>query len=143
MNNKEIDRLTDQRFISAKQAQMIQPEVIHSFLRTPLGQKISQSDRLIREFKFSILVDGGQYDPACAGEEILLQGVVDCALIEDDGIILIDFKTDRVTEETVDAVARRYRDQVQTYADALHRIYETDVKEAYLYFFQINRFVRV
>ena len=140
---REIDRLTRQRFITGQQAQLIRPELIHNFLHTPLGRKIAQSDQLIREFKFSILIDGGQYDPACAGEEILLQGVVDCALVEADGIILIDFKTDRVTEETVDIVAQRYRSQVQTYADALHRIYETDVKEAYLYFFRINRFVRV
>ena len=140
---REIDRLTRQRFITGQQAQLIRPELIHNFLHTPLGQKIAQSDQLIREFKFSILIDGGQYDPACAGEEILLQGVVDCALVEADGIILIDFKTDRVTEETVDIVAQRYRSQVQTYADALHLIYETDVKEAYLYFFRINRFVRV
>ena len=139
----EIARLTEKRFISVQQAQLIRPELIHNFLRTPLGQRIAMSDRLIREFKFSILVDGGQYDSACTGEEILLQGVVDCAMIEDDGITLIDFKTDRVTEETIDEVVERYRTQVQTYADALQRIYETDVKEAFLYFFQLNRFVRV
>ena len=139
----EIDRLAQQRFITQAQAEMIRPELIHSFLQTPLGRRISQSSQVIREFKFSILVDGAQYDPACAGEEILLQGVVDCAIVEEDGIILVDFKTDRVTEETVDAVASGYRRQVQTYADALHRIYQTPVKEAYLYFFHLNRFVRV
>ena len=140
---REIHRLEQQRFLSADQAKMIQPELIHNFLCTPLGQKVSQSDQLIREFKFSILIDGAEYDPACAGEKILLQGVVDCALVEEDGIILIDFKTDHVTDETVDAVASSYGQQVRTYADALHRIYEKDVKEAYLYFFRLNRFVRV
>ncbi len=140
---EEIRRLVQQRFISADQAGMIQPEMIHSFLSTPLGRKIAQSDQVIREFKFSILVDGAQHDPACAGEEILLQGVVDCALIEEDGIILVDFKTDYVTEETINAVVSGYRHQVQTYADALHSIYDQEVKKAYLYFFHMNRFVEV
>jgi ATP-dependent helicase/nuclease subunit A len=140
---REIHRLEQQRFLSADQAKMIQPELIHNFLCTPLGQKVSKCEQLIREFKFSILIDGAEYDPACADEKILLQGVVDCALVEEDGIILIDFKTDYVTEETVDTVSSSYRQQVQTYADALHRIYEKNVKEAYLYFFRLNRFVRV
>ena len=140
---QEICRLVRQRFISAQQADMVQPELVHSFLSTPLGQKIAQSEQVIREFKFSILVDGAQYDPACAGEEILLQGVVDCAIVDDDGIVLVDFKTDYVTEETIDAVASGYRQQVQTYADALRSIYQKEVKEAYLYFFRLNRFVCV
>ena len=139
----ELRRLVEQRFISQKQAEMIRPEMISNFLRTPLGERIAMSDHVIREFKFSILVDGGQYDPDCTGEEILLQGVVDCALIEDDGIILLDFKTDRVTDDTVDAVAAGYRQQVKTYADALRRIYGKRVKEAYLYFFQLDRFVSI
>ena len=99
--------------------------------------------KYIREFKFSILENADAYGEGLGGEQILLQGVVDCALVEEDGIILIDFKTDHVTEETVDSVASSYGQQVQTYADALHRIYEQDVKEAYLYFFRLNRFVRV
>ena len=37
----------------------------------------------------------------------------------------------------------RYRMQVQTYADALSRIYQKPVKASYLYFFRLNRFVSV
>ena len=74
---------------------------------------------------------------------MLLQGVVDCALIEADGITIIDFKTDFVTEETLTDLVDRYRMQVQTYADALSRIYQKPVKESYLYFFRLNRFVSV
>ena len=83
------------------------------------------------------------FDPALRGEKILLQGVVDCALVEEDGITVVDFKTDRVTEETLDAAARRYAPQVQTYAEALSRIYEMQVKGKYLYFFRLNRFVEI
>ena len=54
-----------------------------------------------------------------------------------------DFKTDHVTESTVAAAAERYRLQVQTYAEALSRIYEMPVKAKYLYFFQLGRFVEV
>ena len=33
---------------------------------------------------------------SAAGEEILLQGVVDCCLEEEDGLVVIDYKTDRL-----------------------------------------------
>ena len=69
---------------------------------------------------------------------MLLQGVVDCAILEEDGITVLDFKTDRVTKETVASTANRYRPQLETYAEALSRIYERPVKEKYLYFFHLG-----
>ena len=81
------------------------------------------------------------YDPMLSGEQLLLQGVVDCALIEEDGITIIDFKTDRVTEETLPSRVEMYRHQVQAYAGAMERIYQRPVKQAVLYFFALNRFV--
>ena len=63
--------------------------------------------------------------------------------LEKDGIIVLDFKTDHVTESTVAGAAEHYRLQVQTYAEALSRIYEMPVKAKYLYFFQLERFVEV
>ena len=71
---------------------------------------------------------------------MLLQGGVDCALLEPDGITVVDFKTDYVTEETLSGVVERYRPQLETYAHALSRIYQTKVKAACLYFFHLNRF---
>ena len=85
--------------------------------------------------------DGTHYGDGLEGEQVLLQGVVDCALLEPDGITIIDFKTDRVTEETVAAAAERYSLQVRTYADALSRIYEMPVKGKMLYFFSLDAFV--
>ena len=85
--------------------------------------------------------DGTHYGDGLEGEQVLLQGVVDCALLEPDGITIIDFKTDRVTEATVSAAAERYSLQVQTYADALSRIYEMPVKGKMLYFFSLDAFV--
>ena len=95
----------------------------------------------LREFKFSILDDGIHYDTSLHGEQVLLQGVVDCALLEPDGITVVDFKTDYVTEETISQIISRYRPQVQTYADALQRIYEQQVKARYLYLFHLDRLV--
>lgn len=137
----ELDRLVSSHLLTGQQRQMIDPAMLERFFRSELGSRLCRPGaNLIREFKFSILDDGAAYDPECAGEQVLLQGVVDCALVEDDGIILLDFKTDRVTPETLSKVAEDYRLQLETYASALKRIYRKPVMEKYLYFFRMNCF---
>ncbi len=138
--SKEIDRLVCEQFITQEQGKLIDRSMIAKFFNTSVGRKLREGNRVIREFKFSILDDAGQYGENLEGEKVLLQGVVDCALIEDDGITVLDFKTDYVTPDTVDTVTERYRPQVETYANALCRIYQLPVKAKALYYFQIGDF---
>ncbi|MBE6959656.1 MAG: helicase-exonuclease AddAB subunit AddA [Ruminococcaceae bacterium] len=138
---EEIRRLVNQRFITDEQAQLVDETAIADFFKTELGQKLRLSPNVLREFKFSILDNGENFSPSLQGEKILLQGVVDCALIEDDGITVVDFKTDKVTESTLQERAEQYRPQVLAYADALSRIYQKPIKQTLLYFFHIGQFV--
>ena len=137
----EIDRLVSVGFICAQQAQLVRPEKVAAFFASKLGQTLRSSQNVLREFKFSILDDAGRYVSGICDEQILLQGVVDCALVEDDGITVVDFKTDRVSIDTLSTVTERYRMQVEIYAQALCRIFELPVKAKALYFFAIDDFV--
>ena len=137
---KEIARLVAERFITPEQGELADARRIAKFFESDLGRKLQTGNCVLREFKFSILDDAEKYGKGLAGEEVLLQGVVDCALIEDDGITIVDFKTDRVTEETVSSAAMGYADQVNTYAEALSRIYRLPIKAKLLYFFNLDRF---
>ena len=56
---------------------------------------------------------------------------------------MLDFKTDRVTPDTLPQAVDRYRTQVQTYKEALERIYEKKVKKALLYIFHLDQFVEL
>ncbi len=136
----ELERLVSRGLISPEQRDLVNGEAIARFFETDIGRKLRGGTAYLREYKFSILDDGSCYGPGLEGESVLLQGVVDCALMEADGITVVDFKTDYVTEETLDAVVARYRPQVETYAQALARIFQTNVKESRLYFFHLNRF---
>ena len=133
---KEIERLTQEGYITKEQADMVNPEKIVRFFHTQIGQKMIAGKKVLREFKFSILDDAGQYAPGVDGEQVLLQGVVDCALIDEDGITVIDFKTDRVSLDRTSEAAQHYRPQVEAYAKALKRMYQMPVKSVILYFFE-------
>lgn len=139
----EIDRLVLNGFLTQEQADSVNQKKLLTFFTSEIGKKLVSGIPYIREFKFSLLDSAVKYDYALTGDDVLLQGVVDCALLEDDGITVIDFKTDYVTEENLPAVILRYRTQVETYAEAIHRIYECPIKERYLYFFHLDRFVSI
>ena len=140
---QELDRLVKEQFLLPEQAAMVNAAQIAEFFQTELGCRLRRSKEVLREFKFSVLDDGSNYAGELAGEKILLQGVVDCALLEPDGITVVDFKTDAVTEATLDTAVQRYRPQVQAYADALERIFQKPVKQALLYFFRLSTFVPI
>ena len=139
----QIQELVDKGFVTKEAADMADRKRIADFFATPIGCKLRSGVQLVREFKFSILDDAENYGDGLSGEKVLLQGVVDCAMIEEDGITIIDFKTDYVTEETLPELTEHYSLQVQTYAQAMSRIYQKNVKESCLYFFRLNRFVSV
>lgn len=141
--DRELSRLIRENRITEAQKDLADKESILAFFQTPLGKTLQTHPKVLREFKFSVLDGAEKYYPDAAGEQILLQGVVDCAMIDGDGITVLDFKTDRVTDETLPAICANYKPQVQTYAAALSRIYNLPVKAVYLYFFKRNRFVEV
>ena len=139
----EVKRLTEERLISPEQGQLVDCEKIARFFRTDLGRKLCECSNVLREFKFSILDDAKSYYTDAESEQILLQGVVDCAIVEDDHIVVIDFKTDFVTEDTVAAISEGYRPQVSAYVRAMERIYQRPVTDAVLYFFELDRIIQL
>ena len=141
--SQEVTRLVESKFLTEEQGNLVNCEKIARFFASEIGSRLRTGTPHLREFKFSILDDGRHYGEGLEGEQVLLQGVVDCALLEAGGITVVDFKTDYVTEETLAAVVERYRPQVQTYGEALSRIYEMPIKKQYLYFFKLDRFVEV
>jgi ATP-dependent helicase/nuclease subunit A len=82
-------------------------------------------------------------DKVPPGEFILLQGVIDCLLVEENGLVIIDYKTDRLTEEGLGDAVRRYRIQLDLYSRAAVKILARPVLEKYIYFFALNRAVAV
>lgn len=141
--NQELRFLYECGKLSESELTLIDRNSLQMFYRSPLGQKVMNSCDVLREFKFSILVDGTDFDQNLSEEKILLQGVVDCAIVEPDGLTVIDFKTDSVTDENILSVAEGYRTQVNAYAAALSRIYDLPIKRAVLYFLRIGKEVDI
>ena len=138
----ELQRLVREKFISQDQANSVDIQSIAAFFETDIGTRV-RNGNVLREFKFTVLQDSSEYFEDTAGDKILLQGVIDLAILDDDGITVVDFKTDHVNADTIQEVAQAYFPQVRAYSKAIEQIYRKPVKRSVLYFFRASEFVDV
>ena len=140
----EVERLRALRFLSPKEAEAVNLSAIERLFRSPLGKRMLAAENPLREFRFSLLLDAEKLYPGAEGEELLLQGVVDCCLEEDGELVIIDYKTDNVRADAeIEERAALYRGQLMAYAAALTRIFQKPVREGVLFFLTPGREVRV
>ncbi len=131
----QIEQLLGKRLLTPEQAAAVDTSAIAAFLQSPLCGRIAAAEKVYREYRFNLLVDAALLDEDLTDEQVMLQGVVDCAFVEDGGLVVVDFKTDRVAEAELPARAEYYRPQLTAYATALSRVLEMPVREKVLYFF--------
>ena len=72
-------------------------------------------------------------------EKVLLHGIIDCYFEEEDGLVLIDYKTDRVRDK--EEIRRRYKIQLDMYKKAIEKATGKNVKEVYIYLFDTDEFM--
>ena len=135
---EEKARLLDREFLTQAQLDAVPEEKLLRFFRSELGELVLRGGEVRREFKFSVFNDASEYYPVESGQRILFQGVVDCFVITKDGIVVLDFKTDRLTPGQEQERAEYYAPQITAYSQALERIYSVPVIRRVLYFFSTD-----
>lgn len=128
--NAEISRLLKEEFLEPRQAEALEKEKLTAFLHSPLMERILQARKVERELSFLYQVDASRLFPEAQNEKILIQGIADCVLFEQDGMVIIDYKTDQLTS---DSLIKKYQQQLHFYAEALNASLEIPVKESIIY----------
>jgi len=139
--NEEISRLENMRILTNKQAQAVPVWKILKLFTSETGKMILTADEVRREFKFSMLVKAGEFFDAAGDDEILLQGVTDCIVKKSGKSYIIDYKTDKVNDDTVMDRAEFYRGQIEAYKKAIGEISGIKPEKAGLYFFAIDKII--
>jgi len=135
--------LVDKKLLTPIEVASFSLEPIALFFAGSLGRRLLASPRAWRELPFSLRVPAHEIHPTARHEFIYVQGVIDCLFSEGDGLILVDYKSDRVTEDSVAAVVDRYRGQVDLYTRATEALLRRTVTERHIYFFALGRAVLV
>lgn len=138
--SKDISQLSD--FLSPEEYGLLNQEKLKKFLDSPLGQlfaKAYKENTLYREQHFMQEVEYEKLFPEDGGdnvEKVILQGIIDAFIMEEDGIILVDYKTDRVKDG--EELRNRYQKQIDLYSEALEQILGKKVKRRVLYSFSLG-----
>jgi ATP-dependent helicase/nuclease subunit A len=134
-----ITQMLDRMLLTTEQADVLDPGFIYAFFETPIGQQLLHSTRVLRELPFSYGIRAGELEPIAdsvvANEMVLIQGVIDCFFESDEGLVLLDFKTDKTSDYSDDDLRERYRLQLTLYARAIEEIWKRPVAQRTLYFF--------
>lgn len=137
----EVQRLVEQGFLTKEQGEAVDLERVKRFFAGDLAQRMLAAPRLLREYRFTVEIPAKDIDatlpPELQEEPVVLQGAVDCAFEENGGLIVVDYKTDRVADP--DKLRQRYAAQVDLYAAALTRCTGLPVHGCYLYSFYQNQ----
>ena len=138
--SRDISQLSD--FLSPEEYGLLNQEKLQKFLDSPLGQlfaKAYKENTLYREQHFMQEVEYEKLFPEDEGdniEKVILQGIIDAFLMEEDGIILVDYKTDRV--KAGEELRNRYHKQLDLYSEALEQILGQQVRRRVLYSFSLG-----
>jgi len=144
-----IRRLVDARMLNDEQGRAIEAAKVAAFCASELYARMRSARRLWREMPFSFGLPAAEVYAAvphgreAEGDTVLVQGVIDCLFEEDDGLVLIDYKTDADKGRSWPEAAEAHRFQIRTYGEAIARILRRPVKEGYVYFLEGGVAVRL
>jgi ATP-dependent helicase/nuclease subunit A len=141
----ERDRLMEMGFLSELEGTAVDLTKINAFFQSGLAQRIFSAEKLMREQKFAIRIPARELYPElpenAEDEAIVVQGIADCAFVENGELVILDYKTDRGV--TLEMLAVRYKGQLAIYKRALEECLEIKVKETLLYSFELGASVAV
>ncbi len=141
INTESVEQVQDlinglyQRGVFNKiESEAVKAEVIYKFLTSPLAQRIRRSPKVRREADFLLNVPVNEAKPMHFTENegnVMIRGIIDLYFVENDEIVLVDYKTDFFKKE--DELIEKYALQMGYYIRALEKAENKKVKECILY----------
>ena len=137
-----LEKLIAEEKLTTAEAATINVDAIRRFFETDIAVMMFNSSKIEREVPFTYSLNTKDVYPdwkETENEKILIQGVIDCLIETENGLVILDYKTDNITEEineeTIEKLKARYLMQVTLYKEAMENILQRKIEKTYLYFF--------
>ncbi len=141
----EITRLRDTARLTPQEADSIDREKASAFIGSNIVSAVLSADAFYREYRFTVNIPAYMADETVPEEirdyPVILQGSVDLAILNKDGIIIVDYKTDKVQD--VSQLAQRYSKQLQLYKEAVEQITQKPVLSCLIYSVYLSKAMEV
>lgn len=134
-----LDGLVFKNVITGDEADSVNVYKVLNFFKNPFYERIKNAKAVYKEEPFAMTLKSEEVfpDKNVFGEDILLHGIIDCYFEEEDGLVVLDYKTDFVTSE--EEIKNRYALQMKMYAIALEKATGKRVKGVYIYLFGTDK----
>ncbi len=132
----QVQHMVHMNLMDQEDMGLIRFDDIARFFTTDLGARLLASKQVYREVPFIL-------NKVINETQTMVQGIIDCYFEEEDGLIVLDYKTDYTGKSGVEAIATTYKVQVELYKEALEKLLEKPVKASYLYFFDAGTGIKV
>ena len=141
----EIERLYEWQFISEEEKNAVDFGVLQKFFGSDIFKRILDSKNINREMRFLTEISAYKINPLLSkeskNEKIIVQGAVDICFEEDDGIVILDFKTDMT--DNIEDLRESYKEQLNIYSLACEKIFKKRVKQKLIYSFFLGSSIEV
>lgn len=120
---------------------LLNMDAIEKFIFSDVAEMILNSEKVYTEKDFLVPYNAARAlnDETYSGDEILVQGVMDCVLQNGDEITVIDYKTDFIY--TMDTLVKRYEKQLELYRWGAKQLFGTEKVRCILYSFHLNDYI--
>ena len=150
--DEQIETELEKGFLTPPQKDMLDRRKLSVFLSSRLAERMQQAFKrgdLYREQAFvvgdspELFFEDLSAEPSDepSSEQVIVQGIIDAFFVENDKIVLLDYKTDFV--KTEEELTTKYNRQLQLYQLAIERGFGLPVSEMYLYSFVLGKTVSV
>ena len=138
------EELIAKNLINKEEAQYINIGKIMLFLKSELARKIMNAKTIEKEKAFCMKIDAKEVFKEANSETILVQGIIDLyAIMQDDNIVLVDYKTDFVEIGEEDVLIKKYINQLKIYKKALEGALNKTVNQVYIYSLYLNKEIKI
>lgn len=139
----EINRLYEWQYITLEESEIIDKESVKAFFESEIYLLSLKAKNTYKEYRFLTKVNANEIieDITDDNEFSVVQGVADCIIENENDIIIIDFKTDKIKDENV--LKSRYTKQLNLYANALGGIFNKPVSKKIIYSFHLRKYIEL
>ncbi len=142
-----LDGMVKQGSLKQEERDAVNDTKLVKFFASGLGRRMCRAEdagKLRREQPFVIGLPAKELFPDSVSEEVVLvQGVIDAFFEEEDGLVLMDYKTDRIHEDAKAELTHKYQSQLKYYRTALEMLTGKKVKEVWFYAFGTGEDFRI
>lgn len=142
----ELERLVADGMLTETEASVVDKKAIAEFFSGNLAKRILSAEKVYKEYAFTACIPLREMSPdipesEAKNESVVIEGVADCAFVENGSLVIVDFKTDRA--QSGEELAEKYKDQLSIYRRCLAEVLDIPVKETVIYSFRLGKSIEI